>query len=323
MRRFAFVLAVSATAFPAAAHATCMFNCTAALVDAACQTIDASGAPPTVPASGPIRVAATCETCCSPPGGPLNCNPSPVDFSSWTISTENGIPQAGSWQDAPAPCPKGEALATWTPTSPLAAGNYQVVSQSLIVQQFVVGGGTDTCASNADCGPCAVCVAGGCKGLGLIVCDAGNPCPPGQVCQISSVAPCQNQCVADTIDAGGMDAGEPEDASGGTDAVGSDSVGSDSVGSDSVGSDSVGSDSVGSDGASADVAGSDAAVADMQDSGTQDGGVQDTGTSPPPPATYAKSDGCSGRRGPAGPGSIAALLAGGALAWRRRRHRHM
>jgi hypothetical protein len=310
MRRLALVLVASVWLLPASAHATCMFNCTATLVDAACQAIDATGAPPTVPASGPIRVAATCETCCSPPGGPVNCNPTPVDFSSWTVSTEAGVQQAGSWQDAAAPCPNGQALSTWTPTSPLPTGSYQVVHQSMIVQQFVVGGDPNACASNADCGPCAVCVAGSCKGLGLIMCDAGNPCPPGQICQISSVAPCQNQCVAESVDAGGQDAGEPEDTAGGTDAAGSDAAGSDSAGSDSVGSD---------------VAGSDAAVADaalppdVQDSGGQDSGVQDSGTSPPPPATYAKSDGCSGRRGPAGPGSIAALLAGGALAWWRRR----
>ncbi|NUN16264.1 MAG: hypothetical protein HUU55_21770 [Myxococcales bacterium] len=51
------------------------------------------------------------------------------------------------------------------------------------------------CTNDEDCGSCAVCVAGECKGLGLIMCTSDDDCSQGESCQIDQTDPCKNACV--------------------------------------------------------------------------------------------------------------------------------
>jgi hypothetical protein len=50
------------------------------------------------------------------------------------------------------------------------------------------------CATDADCGACAVCLDGTCMGLGDISCMADADCGAGQVCVIDAANPCANHC---------------------------------------------------------------------------------------------------------------------------------
>lgn len=54
------------------------------------------------------------------------------------------------------------------------------------------------CSNDEDCGACAVCIGGGCKGLGAIVCQKDGDCAAGQHCQIDPSAACKNACVEAT-----------------------------------------------------------------------------------------------------------------------------
>ena len=54
---------------------------------------------------------------------------------------------------------------------------------------------TDACATDDDCGACAVCIAGSCKGLGLVICTQDADCGPGQACKVDAGAACKNACV--------------------------------------------------------------------------------------------------------------------------------
>lgn len=308
----ALVLGVTA-AQPAAA--TCMFQCDVQVVDASCTPLTAEGQTATIDPAGPLLLAAACQTCCSPPGGPLNCSPSAVDATSWQVHNAADLPVSGSWTVADTPCPGGQTLASWTPAAPLLAGSYSVVASYLNVAQFAVLGSPDACATNEDCPPCAVCVAGSCKGLGLIVCDAAHPCPDDQTCWISPVAPCQNQCVPAAEDAGSYADAEvqedswmvcdgvyeyPGELPSGTDAT-EDAASSDAAlapdASDAL-MDSVG-DAVGSD---ATTASDGAALADAAG---------------PPPAVNRANNACSAGAVPAPGGVLSAVLV--ALVWLRRR----
>lgn len=80
------------------------------------------------------------------------------------------------------------------------------------------------CKVDGECGPCAGCVAGECKGLGAVVCTKDSECAAGQTCKVDANAACKNQCVAGA-DAGSSDVGgaadvAAKDTSGGSDAAG-------------------------------------------------------------------------------------------------------
>jgi len=50
------------------------------------------------------------------------------------------------------------------------------------------------CASDVDCGACAVCVGGSCMGLGDISCEADSDCSAGETCVVDPANPCANHC---------------------------------------------------------------------------------------------------------------------------------
>lgn len=87
----ALTLLSAALLAPAPAHATCMFRCKGALVYGDCSL------PPKgkYPANRKVHFTATCETCCSPPGGPLSCSPTsigPVDLKLVASGSTTAVP---------------------------------------------------------------------------------------------------------------------------------------------------------------------------------------------------------------------------------------
>ena len=55
---------------------------------------------------------------------------------------------------------------------------------------------TSQCTSSDQCGPCAVCVSGECKGTGGVMCSKDADCGAGMVCKTHPTDPCKNQCAA-------------------------------------------------------------------------------------------------------------------------------
>jgi len=70
------------------------------------------------------------------------------------------------------------------------------------------------CSKDGDCGPCAGCVGGQCKGLGLVICTVDAQCGSGMKCNVVVGAPCQNSCVlAPQPDAGSTDTASKDSTS--------------------------------------------------------------------------------------------------------------
>ncbi len=65
------------------AHATCFIECRATLRYQDCELPALRGL---WPAGVPLTFTATCQTCCSPPGGPLHCEDTLVDEPETTLS---------------------------------------------------------------------------------------------------------------------------------------------------------------------------------------------------------------------------------------------
>jgi hypothetical protein len=52
------------------------------------------------------------------------------------------------------------------------------------------------CTTDDDCGACAACVDGECKGTGAVMCEADADCSDGKVCTIDADNACMNECTA-------------------------------------------------------------------------------------------------------------------------------
>ena len=68
---------------PNLVHATCFIECRARLVYEDCALPALAGL---WPAGVPLTLTASCRTCCSPPGGPLTCEDTPVGEPETTLS---------------------------------------------------------------------------------------------------------------------------------------------------------------------------------------------------------------------------------------------
>lgn len=322
------LLALAVTAVAGPASATCMISCKAALIGFNCQPATE------IDAGKPLNFEISCETCCSPPGGPVNCSASELDAKEFSLADASGKVVEGAFGPSPMSCKKTLLFAP-AGGGELAPGSYELRHTNMILLTFVVKG-AGGCASDADCPACAVCVQGACKGLGLVACKTDADCAPSEACVVDPTTPCKNQCVAGSgEDAGGSDAGG-EDAGGG-DAGGGDVGGEDALSGDAGSADvsvDAGSGDVATvdagDAGSADIPGPDASLGDSADGSTGlDGGqagsdalASDGATGGKPAATSGGSGGgCSaggaGRADAAGALALAALA--GLLALRRRR----
>ena len=161
-RVFLGALALAAL-LPSTAWATCMTQCDALIVDDECTPYG-----PEVPFGASILVAASCETCCSPPGGPLDCSADAADPKQFAIWTKADAVLPGTFGLVDMMCEGSAAVMGFSPeTWPIPNGSYQLLHTNMILGTFDV---VPECIESTDCGACAVCVGGECKGMGDISC---------------------------------------------------------------------------------------------------------------------------------------------------------
>lgn len=206
----AFLLALAVgmctLAAPASADATCLIQCKGALMGEQCAEVS------TVKQGDPIWFWVSCETCCSPPGGPLNCNKAdPYTFSYKLIEASGGATK-GKVTPSAIGCPGKEGVAlAFIPEGgvPLAPGKYQLVQGGMILVAFEVLAGSTPDAGGSDAGAA----------------DAGSGADSGTVADAGSAA--DTGSGADTaMDAGGPpDVTTPPDAGTNQDVAGSDAGG--------------------------------------------------------------------------------------------------
>ncbi len=184
-----FVLAFGAL-WAGPAHATCMIDCTANVLQPG--TCLAQGDTP-VPAGEVMEVLLTCQTCCSPPGGPMTCNASdPLTEGGLEVTAVDGTPVAGVFEPSGEQC---DGVIVYLYTAPDVAGEYQILAGNMIVATFTVGG--SQCVTDADCGNCRACVAGMCTVTWVAQCQTDADCGPESYCLTYADKPCANRC-ADT-----------------------------------------------------------------------------------------------------------------------------
>jgi uncharacterized protein (TIGR03382 family) len=172
----------------APAAATCLMQCQAELVLEGCEPVDATAWPPWMK----FQAAITCETCCSPPGGPSNCSESEADPGSLVV-TQGGEDVGGSFLGIADMCPDATVF-QYTPH--LDPGDYQLLTSQSgfneILAQFTVL--KPECATDADCQSCHACQADGCTWTGTPACLTDADCPEGELCWVDEDTPCNNGC---------------------------------------------------------------------------------------------------------------------------------
>ncbi len=123
-------------AAPATAAATCGIDCQATLMHSDCTT-----PPPGIWFAGdPLTFLGACETCCSPPGGPVECDPTPMDMAFLYVK-KDGEPLPGSFSQAGATCDDAGNMFLFSADSgPLLPGSYELIEDQskLIIAQFEV-----------------------------------------------------------------------------------------------------------------------------------------------------------------------------------------
>lgn len=183
---FAILATLGIWTVPADSAATCLTQC-----DATLKYFDCTEPPPnqwdnTLMLSFDLG----CQTCCSPPGGPLVCEETEPELSLLSLS-HLGQPYDGTFFLSKSACKTGP-LIMFNPA--LETGPYELLYENMILAQFTAGAQSG-CKTNDQCPKCSVCVNGECKGLGLIACTQDSDCGKGQMCKVDPDAPCANQCV--------------------------------------------------------------------------------------------------------------------------------
>lgn len=191
------------------AAATCMTSCKATLVFEDCsEPVPADE----WPISKPLSFAAACETCCSPPGGPVKCDGAAADPKQFKILLKDQQ-QLGDLVLTGKSCSDEPRLEF---SAPLQAGNYQIIHGNMILLQFKATGKAG-CTTDADCTGCASCEDGQCKALTCkSMCKVDADCGPKSQC-VTTEPGCCSECQALATDAGSTDGG-------GSDAGGSETV---------------------------------------------------------------------------------------------------
>jgi len=286
----AFLLALAVgmctLAAPASADATCLIQCKGALMGEQCAEVS------TVKQGDPIWFWVSCETCCSPPGGPLNCNKAdPYTFSYKLIEASGGATK-GKVTPSAIGCPGKEGVAlAFIPEGgvPLAPGKYQLVQGGMILVAFEVLAGSTPDAGGSDAGAAD---AGSGADSGTVA-DAGSAADTGSAADAGSAA--DSGTAADT----GSDTGTVADAGSAADTGSGADTAMDAGGPPDV---TTPPDA----GTNQDVAGSDAGgqADDAESDPPQDvaadvGGAQDSGGTTTGAQGDADSGGCSA--GPTSP----------------------
>ena len=135
-------IVAAAMLFAAPAHATCLNSCKATLIGPGCAT-------PTHAAAGdPIWFLLSCQTCCSPPGGPVNCTDIDPYSETFSVMTPDGKKVDGLVSPSQMACPglHGAMFAFIPAGGSLGAGTYDLVYGSMILLEFdqFAAGGADS-----------------------------------------------------------------------------------------------------------------------------------------------------------------------------------
>ena len=201
LRALAMAMATAAaiTASAAPARATCMFDCQAHLLvtplDGTCAHLDTSQ----WPAGTPLVFVASCQTCCSPPGGPLDCDTTPPTPETFSVTTETaGDLVPGTFEMLAIGCEEGLVFRF---DGDLVPGNYHLMQSTdgfgLILIAFeAVPMSTNPaeCQTDDECPPCHVCSEAICIAeLDPPACLTNADCG-GYYCQAYADAACENYC---------------------------------------------------------------------------------------------------------------------------------
>lgn len=181
------------------AAATCMTSCKATLAFEDCsEPVPADE----WPASKLLGFAAACETCCSPPGGPVKCDAEAADPKQFKVLLKDQL-QVGELKLTGKSCSDEPRVEFATP---LQVGSYKIVHGNTILLQFKATGKAG-CTTDADCTGCASCEDGQCKALACkSMCKTDADCGPKSQC-ITTEPGCCSECQAMAADAGSTDAG--------------------------------------------------------------------------------------------------------------------
>lgn len=121
---------------PQAASATCGIDCQATLMDSDCTT-----PPPGIWYAGaPLTFLGSCETCCSPPGGPVECDSTPMEVEHLYVKKDGEV-LPGAFAQAGATCDDaGNMFLYIADDGPLVPGSYELIEDQskLILVQFEV-----------------------------------------------------------------------------------------------------------------------------------------------------------------------------------------
>ncbi len=298
--RFLLAFAALATLTPMPALATCMTSCKATLMLEGCIEPSPTDEWPT---SQLLGFAAACETCCAAPGGPVNCDAEAPDPKSFKVLVD-GKTLVGDIVATGKSC-SDEARFSFT--TPLQAGNHQLLHGNIIVAQFKAVGKVE-CITDSDCAACTSCETGACKPLGCkATCKSDADCGKGSQCVQTEPGCCSECQVVADADAGGAGDVVAEDAS---------DAAADSAGVDASAADASAADA----GAPVDATGSADApllAVDVVDGQTQSEAGETAADSIPagtPASSSGKSGGCSAAPSPSAPawpvwfGLVAAMV---------------
>jgi hypothetical protein len=180
------VALLALVALAPAASATCMDSCTAQITLKDC----------TVPVGafigmGTLTFTASCETCCSAPGGPVTCDPLTPTPDMFTVHDLAGQ-VTGDMTDSGITC-EGQTVFEFNTT--LLPGSYDLVQGALMILSFEVLDVVN-CNTDADCLTCEACVQGSCMGLGLVECTQDGECGVDEYCVVFEGMTCKNHCAA-------------------------------------------------------------------------------------------------------------------------------
>jgi hypothetical protein len=173
---------------PFSASATCLMQCDGNLIDAkSCEVLgDGSFINGSV-----ATFTLSCETCCSPPGGPLVCNSSEATADMLAVSD----PASPTPLEATCSPVAGGCENAWTCDVGEADGKYTITANSMVVTWFSTASGAP-CATSGDCAAPEVCMGGTCT-YSPNGCETDLDCSFSEVCDGGQCVPSMTGCMID------------------------------------------------------------------------------------------------------------------------------
>ncbi|MBT9558247.1 MAG: hypothetical protein IV100_19595 [Myxococcales bacterium] len=173
---------------PNSASATCLIQCDGDLIDATTCSVLGDGA---FVGGSVATFTLTCETCCSPPGGPVVCNASEPTPDMLAVSDPaSPTPIEATCGPVAAGCE-----GAWACDVGSASGKYTITANSMVVTWFATASGVP-CATNEDCGAPQVCIGGMCT-TNPNACETDLDCSFSEICQDGQCVISMTGCMVD------------------------------------------------------------------------------------------------------------------------------